>query len=378
MTTPEPRSRGPLAGVRVLEFAGLGPAPFCAMLLADMGAEVLRVDRTDAAPPGPLDVLGRGKRAVRLDLKTPAARASGLELIARADVLIEGFRPGVMERLGLGPEPAHARNPRLVYARMTGWGQDGPLAGSVGHDIDYIAVAGALDPIGERDGPPAPPLNLVGDFGGGALYLAFGITAALLERERSGRGQLIDAAIVDGTAHLMTIFHQLAAAGVTRMERGAGLLGGAAPFYRGYVCADGRWVAVGALEPRFYAALLAGLELAPEVRGELLAAQYDRARWPQATETLTAAFGMRSRADWCARLEGSEACVAPVLAFDDAPYHPHMAARGVFETAFGLRQPAPAPRFSRTPGAIAGPPPADEAEGWALAAQWGVGEPEDG
>lgn len=357
---------GPLAGVRVLEFSGIGPAPFCAMLLADMGAEVLRVDRQGEAPGPGQTVLGRGKAAIGLDLKTEAARALCLELADRADVLIEGFRPGVMERLGLGPEPLRTLNPRLIYGRMTGWGQTGPLASAVGHDLGYIAVAGALDPLGEADRPPPPPLNLLGDFGGGAMYLAFGITAALVERERSGEGQVVDAAIVDGTAHLMTLFHGLSAAGVTGMGRGQGLLAGAAPFYRCYRCADGLWVSVAAIEPRFYAALLEGTGAS----GEALGAQYDRSRWPEAAEVLAAVFLTRSRSEWCALLEGTEACVAPVMGFDEAPGHAHLRARGVFEMHGGLRQPAPAPRFSRTPGGVSGAPPTGDAEGWVVAERW--------
>ena len=371
MTEATSHRRGPLTGVRVLEVSGIGPAPFCAMLLADMGAEVLRIDRLDGPPPSPRDVLGRGKAALRLDLKAPADRDFCLELVAAADVLIEGFRPGVMERLGLGPDAAAAGNPRLVYGRMTGWGQTGPLAGSVGHDINYIAVAGALDPIGEAVRPPVPPLNLVGDLGGGALYLAFGIAAALVERERSGLGQVIDAAIVDGAAHLLTLFAQLAAEGVTSMERGAGLLGGAAPFYRCYRCSDGLWLSVGALEPRFYAALLDRLE----VGGGVLRDQYAQARWPEMAETLAELFAARPRAEWCAVLEGTDACVAPVMSFSEAPGHPHMAARGVFARRFGLTQPEPAPRFSRTPGAVSSDPPTDEAAGWSLAGSWGVRRP---
>ena len=356
----------------MLEFAGIGPAPFCAMLLADMGAEVLRIDRVGEAPGPGQTVLGRGKAALGLDLKTDMARELCLELAGVADVLIEGFRPGVMERLGLGPDPTRARNPRLIYGRMTGWGQDGPLASAVGHDLGYIAVAGALDPLGEAGRPPPPPLNLLGDFGGGALYLAFGIAAALVERERSGEGQVIDAAIVDGTAHLMTLFHGLAAAGVTDMTRGQGLLAGSAPFYRAYECADGLWLSVAALEPRFYAALLHGTGAS----GEALAVQYDRSRWPEATQALAAVFLTRTRAEWCEQLEGADACVAPVMGFDEAPGHPHLQARGVFETHGGLLQPAPAPRFSRTPGAVATSAPAGEADGWTMAQRWtGAGPP---
>jgi len=363
-----PIRSGPLGGIRVVEFSGLGPAPFCAMLLADMGAEVLRIDRPDAAPSSPRDVLGRGKAALRLDLKDEADRDLILRLLTAADVLLEGFRPGVMERLGLGPEPVQGLNPRLIYGRMTGWGQDGPLSRAVGHDLNFVAVAGALGSIGPADGPPIPPLNLVGDFGGGSMYLAFGIAAALFERETSGLGQVIDAAIVDGVAHLMTHFHQLAAEDVTSMERGRGLLGGAAPFYRPHRCADGRWIAVGPLEPKFYAVLLEKIG----VDGDALRAQYDQARWDEAAGLLAAVFATRTRDEWCALLEGSDACVSPVLDFDEVPQHPHMQARAVFTEESGLRQPRPAPRFSRTPGQIAGPPPSDDETGWSLAERWGV------
>ena len=359
MTGSAQGGRGPLAGVRVLEFAGIGPAPFCAMLLADMGAEVLRIDRADTPVSPDQQALGRGKSALALDLKTHSARALCLDLAGAADVLIEGFRPGVMERLGLGPEPVAARNPRLIYGRMTGWGQDGPLAGSVGHDINYIAVAGALEPMGPADGPPSPPLNLVGDFGGGAMYLAFGIAAALVERERSGRGQVIDAAVVDGAAHLMMLFHGLK--GMTSMAHGEGLLAGAAPFYRCYRCADGRWLSVGALEPRFHQTLL---ELTG-VAGEAVRAQHDQSRWPEAAQSLEAVFLTRTREEWCALLEGTEACVAPVMAFDEAAGHPHLQARSVFDPDSGA--PAPAPRFSRTPGGVTPAP-----DGRARAAAWGV------
>lgn len=355
--------------MRVLELSGLGPAPFCAMLLADMGAEVIRIDRPDAPPPSPLDVLGRGKAALRLDLKNPQARELCLDLLESADVLIEGFRPGVTERLGLGPEAAHARNPRLIYGRMTGWGQDGPLAQAAGHDLNFVAVAGPLGAIGDAGGAPVAPLNLVGDFGGGALYLAFGVAAALVERERSGKGQVIDAAIVDGAAHLMTHFHQLAAEGVTSMERGRGLLGGAAPFYRTYRCADGRHLALAPLEPKFYAVLLEVLG----AEGEALRAQYDRSRWEEAAALLTELFATRTREDWCALLEGTDACVSPVLDFDEVAAHPHVVAREVFIERAGLRQPAPAPRFSRTPGEVVDQPSwNDEAAGRRLARRWGV------
>ena len=356
--------QGPLAGVRVLEFAGLGPAPFCAMLLSDLGADVVRVDRPGAGP-SPADVTCRGRASLALDLKQAEAREGCLAAIELADVLIEGFRPGVMERLGLGPEPALERNPRLIYGRMTGWGQTGPLAEAAGHDINYIALTGVLDAIGTAEGP-VPPLNLVGDMGGGALYLAFGIAAALYERERSGKGQVIDAAIVDGAASLMSIFTWLQADRMVRLRRGENLLGGAAPFYRAYECADGRHIAVGALEPQFYAALIERLGI-EDVPGRASAKE-----WPDGCEALAKVFRTGTRAEWCALLEGTEACFAPVLSYDEAPSHPHLRARETFVEAFGMAQPAPAPRFSRTPGTVQGPPPAAGEGGLERLRAWGA------
>jgi alpha-methylacyl-CoA racemase len=363
-------ANGPLNGVRVVEFAGIGPAPFVAMLLSDMGAEVVRIDRPGQGPSGN-DVTCRGRASLHLDLKSPDGVATGLGLLAKADVLIEGFRPGVMERLGLGPEAALAANPRLVYGRMTGWGQDGPLAQAAGHDIGYIAVAGALDGIGEYDGPPIPPLNLVGDFGGGALYLAMGISAALFERERSGKGQVIDAAIVDGTASLMANAAWLRADRMTDPRRGRGLLGGAAPFYRCYRCADDRWIAVGAIEPHFWAQLMELVEAPASLRSR----QYDDANWAQSAETLAAIFRERPAADWLDLLEGTDACVSPVLDAEASADHPHMVARGSWVRPDGKLQPAPAPRFSRTPGAIQGPPPAGGQGGVEILERWGVAKP---
>lgn len=355
---------GPLSGVRVVEFAGIGPAPFCAMLLSDMGADVVRIDRPGAIPPAN-DVTCRGRRLVQLDLKSPADIETALRLLDEADVLVEGFRPGVMERLGLGPDAVQARNPRLIYSRMTGWGQDGPLAQSAGHDIDYIAVAGALDGIGEPEGPPIPPLNLVGDFGGGSVYLVMGVCAALYERDRSGKGQVIDAAIVDGTASLMASALWLRADGLTDPRRGRGLLAGAAPFYRCYRCADDRWLAVGPIEPQFWA-LLVRLIDAPELAG----LQYDTARWPETTTRLAAIFRERSSTDWLALLEGTDACVSPVLDAYEAAEHPHLAARQTYVRPDGRLQPAPAPRFSRTPGAIQGSNPDKVSDAEAIIAAW--------
>jgi alpha-methylacyl-CoA racemase len=364
---------GPLSGFRILEIAGLGPAPFCAMLLSDLGAEVVRIDR-----PGPpdrgvlnadprLDLLQRGRRSLAVDLKNPRGAETVLRLAERADALIEGFRPGVAERLGIGPEACLARNPRLVYGRMTGWGQEGPLAAAVGHDIDYIALSGALHAIGRSGERPVPPLNLVGDFGGGALYLAVGILSALLETSRSGKGQVVDAAMVDGAASLLTMFHGMAAAGIWFDERGVNLLDGGAPFYDVYETADGKYLAVGALEPRFYAELLrlTGLE------DEDLPAQVDIFRWPELRQRFADLFRRRTRDEWCGILEGTEACVAPVLSLSEAPRHPHMAARKTFVEVDGVVQPAPAPRFSRTPGAIQRPPEPPGASTDEVLADWG-------
>ena len=339
---------GPLVGLRVIEIAGIGPAPLCAMLLADMGAEVIRVDREgETSPvlpiPPELDIVMRGRTRITLDLKLPAGLAALMALVERSDVLIEPFRPGVAERLGFGPEACAAVNPRLVYGRMTGWGQDGPLAQSAGHDIDYIALTGALAAIGPKESP-VPPLNLVGDYGGGTMFLAFGLLAALWERERSGRGQVVDAAMVDGAAVLSSVFYAMRAAGACRNERAANLLDGGAPFYATYRCADGRFVAVGALEPRFFAELarLIGLE------DRFVASQYDRATWPEMRERMATIFAGRTRDDWAAALEGSDACAAGVLDWDEAPMHPHNAARQTFLRVGEAWHPAPAPRFSRS------------------------------
>src|SRR6266545_7128769 len=345
---------GPLDGVRVVEIAGIGPGPFCAMLLADMGAEVVRVDRPAAGDdPGWPRLMARGRRSVVVDLKHERAAEVVLRLAERADALLEGFRPGVAERLGIGPDACLVRNPRLVYGRMTGWGQSGPLRQAAGHDIDYIALAGALHPIGERGGPPVPPLNLLGDFGGGGLLLAFGIACGLIEARRSGQGQVVDAAIVDGAALLTTAVHELAALGQWEERRGTNLLDGGAPFYRTYETADGEHMAVGALEPRFYGDLLDRLGL----RAEDLPPQGDRQRWPELCERLAAVFSTRTRSEWTERFEGSDACVAPVLRPSEAAIHPHNRARGAFVPVDGSPQPAPAPRFSRTaPGAPAPAP----------------------
>jgi alpha-methylacyl-CoA racemase len=339
---------GPLHDLRIVEFAGLGPAPFAAMLFADMGADVVRVVRPDTPPLQPHDLVERGRRVVTLDLKSPAGVATALDLAGAADALIEGFRPGVMERLGIGPEVVLRRNARLVYGRMTGWGQTGPLAPAAGHDINYIALTGALHAIGEAGGAPVPPLNLLGDFGGGALYLVVGVLAALLEARRSGRGQVVDAAIVDGTASLLTFVHAALARGAWRDARGSNLLDGGAPFYTTYPCADGAYVAVGALEPQFHECLLERLGLPAEA----FAGRDDPATWPRLRALLGAAFAARTQQQCRDLLEGSDACFAPVLALRAAAGHPHLAARGVFTVLDGVPCPAPAPRFSRTPGEL--------------------------
>lgn len=358
-------AEGPLAGVRVIEFAGIGPGPMTAMLLSDMGAEVLRIDRKGSPGAGPREVPSRGRVSLALNLKTPEAIHACLALIEHADVVIEGFRPGVMERLGLGPDIATARNPRLVYGRMTGWGQTGPLATAAAHDINYIAITGALAAMGPSDRPPTPPLNLVGDFGGGSLYLAMGIVAALYSAQQTGQGQVVDGAIVDGAASLMAMESWFLAEGQSR-DRARSLLGGAAPYYRCYECADGKFVAVGSVEPHFYAEL--ARRMATE--GFVLPDQSDD--WQSASEAMATIFRQRPRDTWVALLEGTDACFAGVLDLDEAAAHPHNATRETFVESFGVWQPAPAPRFSRTPGAIQGPPPAAGEGGRELAARWGV------
>jgi crotonobetainyl-CoA:carnitine CoA-transferase CaiB-like acyl-CoA transferase len=368
--TPAPAG-GPLAGLRVLELAGLGPVPFAAMVLADLGAEVLRVDRpgTGAVPDGlATPVLDRGRAVVTADLKSAAGQALVARLSEHADVLLEGLRPGVIERLGLAPDRLLERNPRLVVGRMTGWGQHGPMAGEVGHDITYLAISGALASCARDAAPPVPPINLLGDFGGGGMLLLVGVLAALYERQRSGRGQVIDAAMVDGVALLASMVHALAAADSWDLERpGTNLLDTGAPFYDVYRTADDRFVAVGALEPRFYRALLAGLGLAEDAAPD----RDDRAQWPALRALLAARFGAGSRAHWEQVFAGTEACVAPVLTFAEAHRHPHLRARGTYPTVAGSAQPAPAPRFSRTPGAVA-PQSLDPDR---LLDRWGLGEP---
>jgi alpha-methylacyl-CoA racemase len=355
-TPPE----GPLCGVRVIELAGLGPGPFAAMMLADMGADVVRIDRTaDVRPelfgtPHP-DLLNRGRRSLAIDLKSPDGARVVLDLVRGADVLLEGFRPGVTERLGLGPADCHAVNPRLIYGRMTGWGQEGPNARYAGHDIDYLALTGALHGIGRPGERPVPPINLLGDFGGGGMMLAFGVVCALFEARAGGSGQVVDAAIVDGVSVLTTHVHALRRMGMWQDPRGVNLLDGGAPFYDTYECADGRYLAVGALEPRFYEELVrrTGFE-PPEGEGR---DRDDPAQWPAAREHWARLFRSRTRDEWSELLERTDACVAPVLDWREAPRHPQLAEREVFVDHAGVTQPAPAPRFSRTPGSIRRPPP---------------------
>ncbi len=348
---------GPLQGVRIVELAAIGPAPYGVMLLADLGAEVIRVDRVAAAtgmPGAEVSMVGlsRNRRSIAVDLKTPDGAEVVRRLVATADVFVEGFRPGVAERLGLGPEELCAARPELVYARVTGWGQDGPLAPRAGHDLDYAAVAGVLHGIGRPDDPPPPPINYLADFAGGGAFLAIGVLAALVERARSGLGQVIDAAMLDGAASLTAFLHGLRHLGAWSLERGSNLLDGAAPYYDTYRCADGRFLAVAALEPQFHAELCRRLELDPAEWP-----QHDRADWPRQKEQLAALLATRDRDEWVALFADSDACVAPVLDLAEAPDHPHNRARGTFVDDFGTVQPAPAPRLSRTPGAIDRPPP---------------------
>lgn len=345
---------GPLSGLRVVEFAGIGPGPHACMLLADLGADVVRVERGHSTLPDELtagvDATLRGRTIVVADLKDPDELASVLRLVDLADVLVEGFRPGVAERLGLGPQTLIERNPRLIYGRMTGWGQHGPMAPMAGHDLNYVSITGVLDNIGRAGERPVPPLNLVGDFGGGSMFLVVGVLAALWERERSGRGQVIDAAMVDGVGALAHMVWSLHGNGMWPSGRGRNVLDGSAPFYDTYECADGRFVAVGALEPQFFAALLRGLALDPAA----LPDQWDRSRWAELRGALAGVFGSRSRDEWAAVFDGTDACVTPVLSLDEAPQHPHLTARRDFVQIDGITQPAPAPRFSRTPAGLPG------------------------
>lgn len=358
--------QGPLSGLKVLEFAGIGPGPFCGMLLSDLGADVVRIDRKGSTRSSPADVTARGRRSVALDLKSPAAVEACLKLMEGADAVFEGFRPGVMERLGLGPDVALARNRALVYGRMTGWGQTGPYAKAAGHDMNYIAITGALDAIGTED-KPIPPLNLVGDFGGGALYLAFGLLAGVIHARETGRGQVIDCAMSDGAASLMAMFYGFKAMGMWREGRRANLLDGGAHFYDTYRCADGKWVSIGSIEPQFYLLLLekTGID-DPHFQ-----AQMSREDWPALREKLAAVIATKTRDEWCALMDATDVCFAPVLSMDEAPHHAHNKARETFVEVAGVVQPAPAPRFSATPGVIQGPPPKIGADNASALADWG-------
>ena len=361
---------GPLAGVKVLELEAIGPAPFAGMLLADMGADVLMVDRPASSGLGLkrerwYDVMLRGKRSVTLDLKASSGTQAALELITRADVLIEGFRPGVMERLGLGPDVALKANPRLVYGRMTGWGQEGPLGPRAGHDINYIALAGVLNAFGRRGQAPVPPLNLIGDFGGGGMFLAFGVACALLETRRSGHGQVVDAAMVDGTAILAAMFSGFLAGGQWSEERGANILDTGAPWYDVYETADRKYVAIGAIEDKFFAELAARLKLLD------LPPQHDRSQWPKMRQRFAETFKSKSRDEWCRVFEGADACFAPVLSWSEARSHPHSIARSAYVNVANVDQPAPAPRFSRTGTSVPQPPPERGQGGRGALADWG-------
>ena len=360
-------AQGPLKGVKVVEFAGIGPGPFCGMLLSDLGADVVRIDRKGPGRASPADITARGRRSIALDLKRPEAVETCLRLMDSAEIIFEGFRPGVMERLGLGPDVALKRNPKLVYGRMTGWGQTGPLAQAAGHDINYIAISGALHAIGTGD-KPVPPLNLVGDFGGGALYLAFGLLAALTHARATGQGQVVDTAMTDGAASRMSMCYGMKAMGVWNGERRANLLDGGAHFYDTYQCSDGKWIALGSIEPQFYALLLEKAGLTDPAFG----AQMDRSAWPDLKAKLAAVIVRKTRAEWTAIMEGTDICFGPVMDLDEAPLHPHNLARETFVTVSGVVQPAPAPRFSATPGQIQGPPPAIGADTDTALTDWGL------
>jgi len=359
-------AQGPLSGLKVLEFAGIGPGPFCGMLLSDLGADVVRIDRKGSGRSSPADVTARGRRSVALDLKSPAAVETCLKLMEGADGIIEGFRPGVMERLGLGPDIALQRNPRLVYGRMTGWGQTGPYAQAAGHDMNYIAITGALAAIG-TEAKPVPPLNLVGDFGGGALYLAFGLLAGVIHARSTGQGQVIDCAMSDGAASLMAMFYGFKAGGMWTEGRRSNLLDGGAHFYDTYQCSDGKWISIGSIEPRFYLLLLEKTGITdPQFQHQM-----SREEWQELHDKLAAVIATKTRDAWCALMDGTDVCFAPVLTLDEAPGHPHNAARQTFVEVAGVTQPAPAPRFSATPGAIQGPPPKIGADNDGALSDWG-------
>ena len=360
-------AQGPLKGLRVVEFAGIGPGPFAGMLLSDLGADVVRIDRKDARPTQPHMVTQRGRRSIALDLKNRDAIALCLDLFERAEIVFEGFRPGVMERLDLGPDIALKRNPKLVFGRMTGWGQTGPLAQAAGHDINYIAITGALAAIGTRD-KPVPPLNLVGDFGGGSLYLIVGLLAALTHARATGQGQVVDAAMCDGAASLMSYFYGFRAEGVHSKHRADNRIDGGAPFYDTYKCADGEWIALGSIEPQFYKLLREKAGLSDPA----FDAQMDRAKWPELKEKVARAIATKTRAEWSKLMEGTDVCFAPVLEMDEAPAYPHNKERDAFVEIAGVVQPAPAPRFDRTPGAVQGPPPSIGAHNESALRDWGL------
>ena len=358
---------GPLHGVKVIEFAGIGPGPFCAMLLSDMGAEVVRIDRKGGRGANKFDITSRGRRSLALDLKNPQAVQTALKLIAQADALLEGFRPGVMEKLGLGPDAALKANPKLVYGRMTGWGQTGPLSQAAGHDINYIALTGALHAIGRQGATPVPPLNLVGDFGGGALYLAFGMACALFEARGSGKGQVVDCAMTDGAASLMSMFYGFKQMGMWSDTKGENLLDGGAHFYDTYETADGKWVSIGSIEPQFYALLLQKTGITdPDFQSQM-----DRSKWPALKTKIAAVLKSKTRAEWDTLMEGTDVCYAPVLSLSEAPHHPHNKARETFVELDGVVQPAPAPRFSRTVPKVQGPAPEAGQHNDQILSDWG-------
>ncbi|WP_440640851.1 CaiB/BaiF CoA transferase family protein [Bradyrhizobium sp. PUT101] len=364
---------GPLDGFRVVEMGGIGPAPFACALLGDLGADVLRIDRilkpgSEPELPPQFDFYNRSKRSIALDVKKPEAVATILKLLEQADILVEGFRPGVMERLGLGPAACHAANASLIYARMTGWGQSGPLAKEAGHDINYLALTGALHCLGDDDRPPPPPLNLVADLGGGALYLVVGVLAAAWEAKRSGRGQTIDVAMIDGVTHLMSAFQAFRQQGTWSEKRADNIVDGGAPFYRTYETKDGKYVAVGAIEPHFYANLVEVMGLDPPQ----MPAQNDRSAWPMMRSVFARVFASRTRDEWVAAASGRDACLSPVLTMDEAPSHPQMKTRDVYAMFDGVRHPSPAPRFSRTVSELARPASRHGADGHAALADWGI------
>ncbi|CAN5843316.1 CaiB/BaiF CoA-transferase family protein [soil metagenome] len=363
--------QGPLTGLKIIEFAGIGPGPFCGMLLSDLGADVVRIDRKGTGRGSPADVTARGRRSIGLDLKNPQSVETCLKLMESADAVFEGFRPGVMERLGLGPDVVLKRNPKIVYGRMTGWGQTGPYANAAGHDMNYIAITGALHAIGTKD-KPIPPLNLVGDFGGGALYLAFGLMAGIISARETGKGQVIDAAMSDGAASLMAMFYGFKASGMWTADRRANMLDGGSHFYDTYQCSDGKWISIGSIEPQFYALLL-------EKKGitdPAFAAQMNRGEWDSLRAKLAEVIGRKTQDEWSAIMGGTDVCFAPILDLDEAPKHPHNVARQTFVDVAGVTQPAPAPRFSATPGAIQGPPPAIGAHDTEALTDWGFSGPE--